>query len=324
MAVVDRTEISRACTVAAVALAIAFSMVGLCRTDAPPAPALASPTSAEGSPAAVCVDMRPADLGPQPAPLLEARPLGALPALRMGLGYGARALLGDPAQWCAQGWPQQGKAAHNSRIEPCLGEDRGAVELALIGRCDFSVSCAAPSPTDLEGGLFAEPLAVEVWALATAGGGAVRDLTCQQARDVLRGALVHWSELGGETLPLQLALPADQAERERALRGLLPSAPPSRTARPFAAIEDALSLLRREPGMLALVPLCEELERADVTILSIDGVAPGAAAFVRGEYQGGVAVYLTARREAQERVLQACSRLLDPAAGLLPRRLMRP
>jgi poly-gamma-glutamate synthesis protein (capsule biosynthesis protein) len=110
------------------------------------------------------------------------------------------------------------------------------------------------------------PFVIATWVAITDQRRDVLDLTLNQLRRVMTGAVDNWSQLGGSPLPLTLVVPSEQ---QAAIDRAFDTRPTTYRTLPLAEVA---SYVASTPGALALVPV-EEL-RLGVLALTVDGHDP--------------------------------------------------
>ncbi|MBK8980442.1 MAG: hypothetical protein IPM29_31455 [Planctomycetes bacterium] len=123
----------------------------------------------------------------------------------------------------------------------------------------------------------------------------LHNVPSRKLRDLLRGQLRSWRELGGPDLPIELVVPADADARAMIGRALIPGDRLDERARTASREEDCLAITLAERGAVTVVSLALTEFHA-VRPLTIDGIAPSAAARNRGTYPFGVDVLLLEAR----------------------------
>ncbi|ARQ72455.1 phosphate ABC transporter substrate-binding protein [Streptomyces marincola] len=187
------------------------------------------------------------------------------------------------------------------------GSAAGVAELDRAGREDEDGSPAmiafSDGPKD-EGlpRLLPRPIAFSLFTLVVNEEAGVQDLSAGQIRDLYRGDVTNWSELGGADLPVRLiSRHADSGTRrtfqERVLDGTWELAPTSQDCRevhPGAAGDvvrcelgstgDVLDAVAGIPGAIGYAEVGRTNEREDVLPLRIDGQAATLEAADHGAY----------------------------------------
>ncbi|HJM74911.1 MAG TPA: CapA family protein [Dehalococcoidia bacterium] len=111
-----------------------------------------------------------------------------------------------------------------------------------------------------------QPLVLATWVAITDQRRDVLDLTINQVRRVMAGAVDDWSQLGGSTLPLTLVVPS---EKQGAIYRAFDTAATTYRTMPLAEVAPYVA---STPGALALVPV--EALRLGVLALTVDGHDP--------------------------------------------------
>ena len=111
-----------------------------------------------------------------------------------------------------------------------------------------------------------QPIVLATWVAITDQRRDVLDLTLDQLRRVMAGAVDDWSQLGGSPLPLTLVVPSEQ---QTAIDRAFDTRATTYRTLPLAELA---SYVASTPGALALVPV-EEL-RLGVLALTVDGHDP--------------------------------------------------
>jgi phosphate transport system substrate-binding protein len=144
------------------------------------------------------------------------------------------------------------------------------VALQGVKSGDYAVAIGALDP---EEGWFATPLANDPIAVVTGGGTGLQQLPSSALVELLAGRVTNWSAIGGSDRAVQpvIALPEDDLRivlEDQLMRGR----PFASGARLAASPDQALAMLDRDPGAIALVPLSALPE--GTTPLRLDGVLP--------------------------------------------------
>lgn len=229
----------------------------------------------------------PGHVGAAPAPFGEAggreRP-AQRPRLVMAVGHGAAAA----SQPFANGF-----ATHCPDLEGVFAttSDREALELVLVGRADGALFAGPLTAADLQAGLRATPLGVELWAVAVAPDFPLPMLNRSDLRQVLSGEVADWSQLGLALGPVVVATPADQRLASSAARALICGDRFAATAVRLGSERDIAALVGRQRGAIGVVRVTAE-RLAGARLMPIDGATPTAAAFAAGAYPFGATLQL--------------------------------
>ncbi|MCB9879473.1 MAG: substrate-binding domain-containing protein [Planctomycetes bacterium] len=187
-----------------------------------------------------------------------------------------------------------------ARFEPSLAgdylevTDRDAIELLMLGKVDLALVGGKLSPRDLDAGLRATTLGVELFALVVAPGNPVRSLTADQVRQVFTGRLRDWSELGLPPGPIVPVVPSQHALAERAQRALMPGDAFAPGCIHVASERHVVDQLLREPGAIGVVRLDGVSREQGQRVVQIDWVDPSLDNFANGNYPFGTPLQLIA------------------------------
>lgn len=242
--------------------------------------------------------------------------------LRLGGSAAARDVVGELCRSFAAGHPEvalnQLPATHSTAALIALRQ--GELDLAYLTR----------TPTAAEGaGLFLYPFARDPLVFVAHQGTGVRDLHVAQLRDLYRGAVTNWAELGGNDLPVVLLDRPEHTSPKLLLR-----------SGPFANLvihPEALSLETDEllaealtgyPGAIGYTSLRNALGLGGpVGVLRIDGVYPDTDAVASSRYPYARHLYFAARdpvskaaKEWFDHLASLEGRSVIGAKGLVPMR----
>jgi len=135
---------------------------------------------------------------------------------------------------------------------------------------EYVIAIGALEPGD---GWFATPLARDPIALVTGGGAGVAEISRPALVELLAGRIENWSAIGGLDQPVQPVLPLPGDDLRRVVdEALMLGVPYSSGSRLIATPDQALELLKDDPGAVALLPLSSL--PAGSAPLRLDGVLP--------------------------------------------------
>lgn len=180
---------------------------------------------------------------------------------------------------------------YDQPLRTSIVDDRDAIELMLLGRMDLAVTAAPLSPRDQQAGLHARLLGAELFALAVADNTSLRQLSADDVRRLLTGAVTDGAQLGLPSGPIALGVPADRGTRDRAAHAMIRGDSFAATATAVDGDRGAFDLLLRQPGSIAVVHVAALARGPGVRALAIDGVEPLLENFARGSYQAGIGIY---------------------------------
>lgn len=220
-----------------------------------------------------------------PAPMSETRrPESRRTSLLLAVGRGLADFAG------ARAAAELARCEREMLLDWVAVGDRDAVELVQLGKADAALIAGSLSERDANAGLRQVVLGAEVFALVTAAGTSLTNLTRSQATDLLTGRVDHWSQVGLDAGPVSLVLPADAGQLERTQRGMLPGAKFTARCVRASTDEQVFDHVLRTPGAIGLVRLAAIDRAPEVQTLAIDGVAPSLAGFRAGLYPFGLAI----------------------------------
>ncbi|SNY88522.1 ABC-type phosphate transport system, substrate-binding protein [Nocardia amikacinitolerans] len=177
------------------------------------------------------------------------------------------------------------------------GTERGLDRVAEAGRdsglLTISDGAKGPGYTALQ----ARPLALSMFAVVVHRDLGVTDLTVAQVRDLYRGRITNWREVGGPDVPVVLIDRAPGSGTRVIFEdALLGGAQPARPHRSCTAIKDTAGTycdvpvtkdmhkaVGEIPGAIGYSEL-SEARRADMRVLTLGGVAPGRQAAIDRSY----------------------------------------
>jgi ABC-type phosphate transport system substrate-binding protein len=157
---------------------------------------------------------------------------------------------------------------------------QAGVALEGLDSGEYVIAIGALVPED---GWFATPLARDPIALVTGSGAGVAEISRPALVDLLAGRIENWSAIGGLDQPVQPVLPLPGDDLRRLLdEALMLGMPYASGSRLIAAPDQALELLKEDPGAVALLPLSSL--PAGSAPLRLDGVLPELETLDSGSY----------------------------------------
>lgn len=191
------------------------------------------------------------------------------------------------------------------------------------GRADLAIACREPTTGERDRGLVGERLGDLVAVIVVHPSNPVVDLEPREVRELVRGALASWHQVGGRNLPVRLVLPPPGPRSDLFARLLARGDTLSRAAEFAPSADERLRMVAGDPAAVTIVPL-EAAERAHVGTVRIAGVPPGPGAVRAGRYPYATPVVLVhgggadalrmadALREPRARRLLGAHLTLDP------------
>ncbi len=147
---------------------------------------------------------------------------------------------------------------------------QAGVALEGLDSGEYVIAIGALEPED---GWFATPLALDPVALMTGSGAGVAEISRPALVELLAGRIESWSAIGGHDRPVQPVLPLPGDDLRRVLdEALMLGRPYSSGSRLIATPDQALVVLKDDPGAFALLPLSSL--PAGSAPLRLDGVLP--------------------------------------------------
>lgn len=269
-------------------LAAALTTLAACTSEMPPPGDGASLRFTQDEAVEpACVDLVAAGAMTPAAPLVE-RAEFLPPVVRkewLALGREACAMLGGSLPGDAD----------TAQLLWTVHEERDTIELLLLGKTDAAMSIVPPSPREREDGLLSSLLGVELFAFVVPASSSLYNLRIEDARQLADGTVVDWREVRLDAGPVKLFVPRGHGAVERAMRTLMPGRRLSGSAVWVDSTAAALEAIGLDPNAVAIVPVAELPQGADIRVLAIDGEAPGQDAFLAGRYPIGSPLWLTTR-----------------------------
>ncbi len=273
----------------------ALLALAACTSEMPPPKDGAALRSAGDDPVEpVCIDLAAAGWMAPAAPMAERANYG-LPTVRnelLALGREACAILGGSLP-----------GEHDSDTAQLLWsvhEERDTIELLLLGKADAALATVPPAPRELQDGVTASMLGVELFGFAVHPSSSVYNLRLEDARLLADGTTVDWRQIRLDAGPVTFVVPQANGAAERAMRSLAPGRRLSGAAMWADSTEAALEAVARDPNAIAFVPIAALPESATVRIVTIDGAQPSVGAFEDGTYPIGVPIWFVARGQPRE------------------------
>lgn len=183
-------------------------------------------------------------------------------------------------------------AANELALEPIACSDRDAIALLTVGKAEFAVIRSGLGTRDLQAGLRAVRLGVELFALTVTPNSPVRSLTHHQVRQVFTGQVTHWQQLGYDGGAIVPVVPSDRNEADRAAQALIAGDSFASTCVRVSSERHVVDQLLREPGAIGVVRITGQPREGEQRLLAIDWQLPTLAAFDAGSYPFGTPVHL--------------------------------
>jgi ABC-type phosphate transport system substrate-binding protein len=166
-----------------------------------------------------------------------------------------------------------------------------SVAMEGVMQGDYVIAIGALEP---EEGWFATPLANDPIAVVMGGGEGLREVTSDALVALLSGRVADWSALGGSARSVQAVIPLPEDDLRQLIdQQLMEGTPFASGSRLIAGPDQALTLLKDDPGAIALIPL--SALPAEARPLRLDGVDPRAAG--SGDYRLVASVLAVAPHE---------------------------
>jgi phosphate transport system substrate-binding protein len=126
-------------------------------------------------------------------------------------------------------------------------------------------------------------VAVVGFAVVTNPAAGVKNLSKQQLRDIFAGNVANWKDAGGADQKIVVVnRPRSSGTRAVFVKTVMGTAPLAESGLVEDATGTAVSVVKQTPGAVSYVALSGV--GGGVTIVSVDGVAPGADTIVTGKY----------------------------------------
>lgn len=234
------------------------------RSVAPPSPTSEPHWTATDFPA-------PAAPGGEIARLHQA----ALDPLRLAVEGAARPLIDHAMRSLGRG-PE--------RADWAGGMVMDAFERVLDRRAQAALMTREASPPERARGLGEVRLGDVVLVLAVHPSQRVDSIDRSRMRDVLRGSLTDWSQLGGEAGNIRLVLPTAGPTADIVARTLIAGDRLARTEDTLESDAARLEVVARDPRALAVVALATAEADSRVRMLAIDSQRPSLGAHRTGVY----------------------------------------
>lgn len=153
----------------------------------------------------------------------------------------------------------------------------------LADRADAAIACRHPTDSERRRGLHGEQLGDLILAIVAHPSNPVGDVAASAVRDLVRGAVSDWRELGGPTGPIHLVLPPPGARADLYARILARGDTLSRAATFAIDDEERLRSVAADPAAVTVVSL-EAAQRLAMPSLRVDGVPAGHGTVRIGRY----------------------------------------
>lgn len=196
---------------------------------------------------------------------------------------------------------------------------RNSVMHVLTGDADAALVVDVLADRDHRRGLTEVLLGYHIPALVCHPSNGTSSLDPKQVRFLLTGQVGDWTWFGLHQGPPVLVFPANHARSSLYGQVLMPGHVLSGSGPRLATDREIFAEVQRHPGALGLV-CAASLGRAEVSVLTLDGVDPSLENFLGGTYPYGREVRLVAR-DSSRAVL---SRFLEFVTGPEGRRLLSP
>ena len=257
---------------------------------------------------------------PPPAPMAESRPLqdqGPRTLVRLAVGWEAREFF-DPL------WEAAVEAAlPHVDVMVSVAGNRDVLDQLRQERVDLAGIHGELSWREREAGLVDHPLGRERFVLVVQDTHQLWELGLEQVRSVLTGKARDWRELGGEALPLQLVVPAEQGFLARAVTAMVPGDPLAEGC--VRAVDEAavLETVRNVPGSLGLVRAPALAGATGVKAVRVEGLDLSTARMQAGSCRFGERVLLVTSGTPSPVAREVSTYLTSPAGkALLTRALV--
>ncbi len=204
-----------------------------------------------------------------------------------------------------------------------LTSTRHAIQRVAEGRADLAIVSSAGELTGSGAAVGHAMLGSWIPALVVHPDNPLRNVPSRKLRDLLRGAIQDWSELGGRAGPIRMVVPGDDDGRAAVARAFVPGDSLG-VGIPAATEEDRLYKVLNDPFALTVVST-SLAHQVGGTVLTVDGVQPSAPARRRGTYPFGADLYLVHGANPDPATRKLLDRLLgDERDRLIGTRLEKP
>lgn len=190
----------------------------------------------------------------------------------------------------------------------------------LQGTLDIAVANRPLSEAETAEPLSYHPFLRDAVAFAVHAPTGIGALSTAQVRDIYAGALTDWRQLGGPAGPITvLDRDPDESMRKLALLPLMGDRPVHEGAIPLTSAQEMLISLEGTPRAIGYSSLgLLRMRGSDkISVLTLDGVEPGAEAVGRGSYPWHLTFGLAIHRDAPSEVRRFVEFVAESAPALL-------